>query len=263
MEINSNTAYMIGLFQSDGSLSKESRNRGRLSYEISSRDEDIIYKLEKMIPYNSPIVKRFRESSINGYKYYTESIRLRVYNLEFRTFLNENGVPYGKKSKSVKPPLHLPIEYVRDYLRGLYDGDGSMGMTGKDYPFISFTTDSDDMANFIATYISKTTVKPRKTLNRNKRDNVYNICIFREDAVKLCEDLYYNDCLSINRKYNKASEVKNWVRPATMKVAPPRLKWTKDDDNFILEHDVDESIEVLGRTEKSIKTRLWRISKGA
>ena len=66
MELNKNTSYMIGLFQTDGSLSRCSRNRGKLQLEISSKDEDIIYKLEKLIPYHCCIKKRKRNQKLNG-----------------------------------------------------------------------------------------------------------------------------------------------------------------------------------------------------
>lgn len=60
MFIDKNTSYMIGLFQTDAHMSKGDRNRGRFVLEISSKDEDIIYKLEKLIPYYSNIKKRTR-----------------------------------------------------------------------------------------------------------------------------------------------------------------------------------------------------------
>ena len=83
--------YMIGLFQSDGSLSKNSRNRGKLQLELHSRDEDVLVKLADIIPYYSSIRQRTRKTNYapDGFT----SSCLSVFNLSFRNLLVENGVP--------------------------------------------------------------------------------------------------------------------------------------------------------------------------
>jgi DNA-binding transcriptional regulator WhiA len=261
MVIDKNTSYMIGLFQTDGSMSSNTRNRGKIQLELSIKDEDIVYKLEKLIPYHVGIRKRIRNRVLNGYTYNNnETIDMTICDKNFRKFFNENGVPYGKKSKIIKPPLHIPNLSISDYVRGLYDGDGSLGLTIKGLPYMSFTTDSDDIANFLVNYISEVTKKPLKSLKRNNRDNIYNIMITKEDAIALSNEIYYEGCLSLNRKYNKSLEVKNWVRPYNMIVSEKKF-WTKEQDDFILEHDIEESTEYLDRTEESVKMRLWRLNK--
>ena len=260
MVIEKDTSYMIGLFQTDGNMSSYERNRGKLVLEISSKDEDIIYKLEKLIPYYSGIRKRTKNTKINGRSYRKEYISLTVCNFNFRNFLFESGVPYGKKSETIKPPLHVENLSIKDYVRGLYDGDGSLGLTGEGLPFMSFTTYSDDIAHFLNEYISKITGKPLKEIKRNNRDNIYNIMIVREDAVVFCNEVYYDNCLSLDRKYNKSIEVKNWIRPEGM-IISNKSSWDDYQVDFILNHSLEESVEVLNRSESSIKTRLWRLEK--
>jgi hypothetical protein len=41
-------------------------------------------------------------------------------------FAQAIGIPYGKKSETVNPPSNPFSE--KDYIRGLIDGDGSIGM---------------------------------------------------------------------------------------------------------------------------------------
>ena len=261
MEINNNTSYMIGLFQTDGSLSKGKGNKGKFQLEISSKDKDIIFKLKDIIPYYSGIRTRTRYTKIKKYEYNCDYISLSVCRLEFRNFLFESGVPYGKKSKIIKPPLYLEKLSIKDYVRGLYDGDGSLGMTKENIPYISFTTDSDDIAYFLVEYISKITNKPIKNIKRNKRDNIYNIVITKEDAIELCNEIYYDGCISLDRKFQKSLDVKNWKRPNNMKHNDNRKIWTKYQDEYILNHEIDESMDYLNRTEESVKMRLWRLNK--
>lgn len=223
MGIDINTSYMIGLFQTDGSMSLDDRNRGKFQLEIAHKDEDIIYKLEKLIPYHVGIKKRSRNNILNGYTYNNnKSIIMTIWDKNFRRFLLESGIPYGLKSKIIKPPLNLSNLSILDYIRGLYDGDGSLGMTSQNIPYVSFTTDSDNIGNFLVNYISKLTGKTLKIMKRNNRDNIYNIVITKEDAVNFCNEIYYENCLSLDRKYNKAIEIKKWIRPIDMKFGAKR-----------------------------------------
>ena len=38
-------------------------------------------------------------------------------------------------------------------------------------------------------------------------------------------------------------------------------EWTSDQDEFITEHSIEESMEHFKRSKQSIKTRLWRLKK--
>lgn len=263
MEIDKNISYLIGLFQTDGSMYKvKDKNKGKFSIELSIKDKDIINKIKNYIPYNYNIRTRIRNIKLKDREYESETIILTVSDMNFRKFLNESGVPYGKKSKTIKPPLYLEKLSLKDYIRGLYDGDGSLGITNNNFPFLSFTTASEDVSKFLVKYISDITNKPPKKLNRNKRDGVYNICIYKEDAQALTNNLYYEKCLSINRKYEKSKDVLNWIRPNDMKKINYKRKWwNKEQDEYILNHTKEESMKYLNRTEKSINMRLFRLNR--
>jgi hypothetical protein len=259
MEINKNTSYLIGFFQSDGHMSKGTKNKGRASIEISKKDDDIIYKIKELIKYNYSIRERKRSVKIKDNEYLYETISINIYNLEFRNFLEKNGIPYGKKSKRIEPPDTNELS-INDYIRGLFDGDGSLGFTKEGFPYVGLVTESEYIKDYILDYISNITNKERKKLNRNKRDKLYNIVIYKEDAVKFCELVYYKNCLSIDRKYRTSRYIVKWIRPLNMKkVNFKRKKWTQYEDDFIVNNTIEESINVLNRTKKSIEIRKIRI----
>lgn len=59
-----------------------------------------------------------------------------------------------------------------------------------------------------------------------------------------------------------AIEIINWVRPIEKKkIDFSRNKWTKDEDNYILNNNILDSMNLLERTEKSIRIRLYRLKK--
>lgn len=252
--MDKNMSYIFGLFQTDGHLSEQTQNRGRFSIELDIKDEDIINKLKEIITENSYISYRKRETNFGQSK----TAKLSVYDWKFREMIKSYGFPVGKKSDEIAPPS---IDYIEvDYIRGLIDGDGSIGMTSSGFPIFGFTTKSETLKKYMLNFIYKHTGK-RKKINKNKRDGCYNICLYKEDAIKITNVLYYDEALSIKRKYNNAKLISKWKRPANMKKIVGRKFWTPEEDNFILNHSINESVEKLQRSRKSVSVRLCRLRK--
>lgn len=252
---NSKQAYMFGFMQADGHLYKNTRNRGRFSIELNFRDEHILKEFQKLIPAYSSIRKRNRDTNFK--KDCLTSI-LTVCDKKYRDELVSLGIPYGEKSEKMCPPQNIS---QKDYIRGLIDANGSLGITKQNIPFISLTTKSEAIKEYYIDYIYKLTQQKMK-INRNKRDNIYNIMIMRENAQKIVSDLYYDNCLALRRKEKNAKDVMMWKRPDNMVKRNCQIKrWSLEEDEYIKNHTVEESMEKLNRTKKSIETRLWRLSQ--
>ena len=250
-------AYLFGLIQTDGHLYQNSRNRGRLSIELGKRDEELLLELQKRLPFNSSITQRTRKTNFSD-EY--ASVVWNVFYKRFRDFLMENGIPCGRKSNIISKPVG---KYSKaDYFRGLIDGDGSLGLTANGFPYLSFITTSSVIADEYLSFLKSITNK-EKTTTQNKRDNVFNIAIYKEDAQKVARILYYENCLALPRKIQKAKDVLNWQRPATMKKVENRKRWTEVEDKFILSNSIKDAVTKLDRTRNSIEMRLWRLKSNA
>jgi hypothetical protein len=247
-------AYMFGFIQADGHLYETSRNRGKLQIELNEVDEIILTHFARLIHSSSSITRRTRATNFSKEH---SSATLRVYDKQFRDELKSLGLTAGKKSNLVELP-RLPFSKV-DYFRGVLDADGSLGLTGRGFPFISLVTASEAMAEGYLSFIVETVGKS-KAASRNKRDGVYNIVAYKEDAQLLTSRLYYQDCLGLPRKKESAKTLLAWTRPTNMKKIDFKKKtWSQDEDRYILAHTIEDSCGVLDRTVKSVKTRLWRL----
>lgn len=246
-------AYMFGFLQADGHLYQGAGQKGRLSVELNSRDIDLLYRFKHLTPYNSSVTERTR--STNFAENYNSAVWT-LCSLEARTKLNSLGLPYGRKSRQIAPPS---VAFVsRDYVRGLIDADGSIGHTGQGTPFISLTTSSTAIADHLCTYAREITGAERR-VNRNARDEVYNITYEKEAAQILAADLYYPGCLSLGRKQVKAEAAASWTRPYDMRIVRSR-RWTASEDQTLLRSDdVAAVAEKLGRSEQSCHMRRWRL----
>ncbi|WP_306463761.1 hypothetical protein [Streptomyces sp. WAC07061] len=250
-------AYMFGFLQADGHLSQGKGQKGQLAAEINVRDIHILREFQQLTPYYSSITERVRRTNFAEAHH---SATWSLCSLEARTIVNELGIPYGKKSHSVEPPR---TDFSRpDYLRGIIDADGSLGWTAQGFPFLSLTSASTAIAAYLCAY-GKTITNTERTISRNTRDGVYNVCYYKEAAQRLAAHLYYDGCLALNHKKANADSIQQWLRPADMRVAPPRRRWTvQDDQELIRLGDAAAAAVALNRTEQSCYMRLWRIQSG-
>lgn len=205
--MNKNESYIFGLLLTDGFLELRDRNRGKVSLEISYNDRDIIDKLIEIVP-KSIITERTRQTNFS--KEY-HSITFNNFDLSFRTFLIENGFPTTDKTNNATIPNNDYSEI--DFWRGVIDGDGSLGVTKDNRPFISLTTKSEQLKNFYCDFLYRR-FDIVKNVKRNKRDNIYNILVFGRKAIEIAKLLYTSSKseLYIKRKYQKAMELLNIVK---------------------------------------------------
>ena len=134
-------AYLFGFIQTDGHLYNSTRDRGRLSIEINKQDEHILLAFKNFIPFHSSITERVRTTNFSANQ---KSVIWRVYDKRFRDYLEMWGLPNGSKSQLIKLPSGQFSKV--DYFRGLIDGDGSLGLTAKGFPFLSLVTSSSKIA---------------------------------------------------------------------------------------------------------------------
>ena len=247
-------SYLIGLLQGDGHLSKATRNRGKFVYEVSIRDKDIIYKIEKILSsyVNVNIYEKIRDTNFKD-KYH--SIGFNICYKNFRDEISEY-IPYGKRPEYINIPQWIS---KRDYIRGLVDADGSLGFSKHGFCFLSFFTTSENIKNFIINDMLEN-LGVIKKINRNKRDLAYNILLYREYAQDYAKILYENSNLYIDRKYNKYLDILKWVRNPNIKRKYPK-SWNKREDQIISMDNIsiDEKMFLLNRTKSSVRNRMWRL----
>jgi hypothetical protein len=185
-----------------------------------------------------------------------------VCDLGFRGELIQLGLPAGRKAATVAPPT--AAFSVRDYLRGLIDGDGSVGFTRTGLPFISFVTASPALAEFFCSQALAVTGAHR-TPRPNTRDGVYNPMVAGDPAAPFAAWLYPEGCLALDRKRDSAARVATWTRPAGMRARPEfgARRWTAAEDAEVFDGSVRDAADRLGRSGRSVNIRRFRLRKAS
>src|SRR5574337_297818 len=109
--------YLLGVFISDGCV--VIKNNKFIKATLSSIDYEWVLNIRNIVSPNLPIQNLKTESGNNYF-------RIEIYSQKICHWLVAHGcIP--QKSLFVKFP-NVPQKYVRDFIRGCIDGDGSIGI---------------------------------------------------------------------------------------------------------------------------------------
>lgn len=206
-------AYILGFFYADGSLEYAPTIRGKY-VRFTSCDKDILMLIKNALHSDHPLHMRTPQSGNN-------SFMLRIGDQILFERLQTFGATTNK-SLTMKFP-NVPKDYLSDFLRGYFDGDGCVfieykklvnGSKSVKRLHTSFTSGSNRFLEEIH-YLLKSKLSIESKLYKN--NNTYQIRYNTKSSIKLFTFLYQNtnNKIMLNRKYNKFklyfSLRKNWI----------------------------------------------------
>lgn len=113
-------AYVLGFFAADGNL--VINKRGGQFWSIEIKDRSLLQKIKKIIDSHHKISIRIKTS--NGMN--SKTYRLQIGSKEMCEDLRELGIKENKTYRLALPKL--PDQYLPDFVRGYFDGDGHVWM---------------------------------------------------------------------------------------------------------------------------------------
>ena len=115
-------AYWLGFIAADGCLSLK---RIHLSLVLAEKDLSHLIKFREAIQAEKSLYKRYHKKQ-NTYSY-----KLSLYSFKMYNDLLDKGI-IPRKSLTLKPPLNVPDNLIRHWIRGYFDGDGSIFISKRD-----------------------------------------------------------------------------------------------------------------------------------
>ena len=194
-------AWLLGLLFTDGSVRKNKSFQIRLQLQL--QDEDTIDMIMSWL-------------NIDQGKHYDlrpnkECVVLEFCSQQMFVDLQKYGIIPNKTYKTNQLYLELiPEQFQKDYIRGLFDGDGGLSFTGNIWEvscdFTShFKTTVEQFQQYIDQKINKTQHNTIKTLPGKSR------CLWRGrvQVLKICSVLYDGAAVYLKRKYEKYLWIKS------------------------------------------------------
>lgn len=185
-------AYALGVVASDGCLND------LRTISISQKDIEILSKIKKILKYNGPITQRN-----NGqYKAY----HIRFFSIAMVKDLLSLGITPNKSLTLKMPPM--PNQYFWHFVRGYFDGDGSIVIRRNNQFELSFVGSNDFIKSLNEMICDKIECKLRKIDNYHKNTSklvFYN----KNDVLKIIHFMYENSSKQtrLNRKFIKCMQI--------------------------------------------------------
>jgi DNA-binding transcriptional regulator WhiA len=188
---NSNMAYIMGFFAADGNVSSKDN---RIDLELASIDYEILEKIKEEIDLERSI-KIY--TCANGYI----KNKLYFYSQKIKQDLIYYGiVPNKTYSSDFKFPHNLKEQYYIDYIRGYFDGDGSIGMCGYSLKFQIDSTNLSVIKDIQLTFKKQYNINLQITSEKKVNLISFRLYCYGEEVKKIYQILYTPNSLFLKRK---------------------------------------------------------------
>lgn len=192
-----NSAYILGFLAADGSIAK---NNNRIKIGLSIIDFDFLDKIRIELGSNKPITTYINSQ---GYESCTWECSSQTIKKDLARY---NIIP--QKTLKFVFPKHLSKEYWIDFIRGYWDGDGSISTAGSGLRWQLCSATKDILEVVVDFFYEEYGIKKVK-IQENKRQNIlYNIQ-YSTNPTKQIYDFLYNGYMYLPRKKQKYEELLN------------------------------------------------------
>lgn len=215
----SEKAYWLGFLYADGCITRFYKGDilKSMSLEITLKDEDYehLVKFNDALNSNVPIQHRVIAKKYKANRLVINSTGM------CKDLINLGCLP--AKSLILEFPNEdiVPKDFIRDFVRGYFDGDGGISYTEgeyynqargkkyKQYHYRCYFCGNDQFLTQLKNVLNSQGIKT-SDLKKDNRSNAVNIYIYgKENIEKLRAYLYTDDCINLSRKFDKFSFVSN------------------------------------------------------
>lgn len=191
---SSNMAWLLGFLASDGNIKK---NRNEICITLSKVDKEILYKIKDELSIETDIKDYI---SSNGY----ESSSLRWTCQEHKEDLKKYSI-IPNKTFILQPPIELNSKYWIDYIRGFFDGDGSINFLNNNKSLRwQVCSASKDIIIFILNVLESYGIPKVNIQIDNRHHNPLYIIQYSTNATKKIYNILYTpNSLFLKRKKDK------------------------------------------------------------
>lgn len=196
---SSTMAYLLGFLAADGTVSKDSN---RIKIGLSSVDKHFLEQIQQEIKAEHPILTY---QTSNGYE---------VSELVFSSKqIKEDLAKYNiipKKTYSFTFPTRLQKKYWIDFIRGYFDGDGSVSTAGPNAIRFQICSYKPEVLETIINFFFEEYNIPRVSIQKTKKDNgsyFYRFQYSTSATRQIFKILYSTNCFYLPRKYEKFKSI--------------------------------------------------------
>lgn len=232
-------AYILGFISADGSIDKDSKS---LSIELQIRDQEILEFIRQQIVPTAPITITKKKDK--------EYCRLRINSTKLiESLAIYNVIP--NKTFTIKIDFDIPQQFLGDYVRGLFDGDGWVTCRRNTIEF-GICSGSQDFINNIYSLIKRGRVR---TMNSTRKKSLYVLDAEAKSAIAIRDLMYHSRGFSLQRK--KDIFYSDFYVPSSRWWTEEQIQYLKD--NYQYNQSPQIIADAIGKSYKSVSKKIWEL----
>ena len=187
---NEKMAYIMGFLAADGNVSKKGN---RIQSQLSIKDLEHLQIIHNEI--GGSDVYKYDNNGFPACGWYCYSAQIK------KDLANYGIIP--NKTGHIFVPKNLDKKYWRDFIRGYFDGDGSIYEDSNGMR-LTITSANPEILEDINDYFKENNIKPSKLYKDHNNQDIR----FRTQAcIDIYNLLYYPNCLHLKRKKERFLEL--------------------------------------------------------
>lgn len=206
---SANMAWLMGYIAADGSIAKD---KNSIKLGISITDKEILEKIKKELSLNKEIKEWTTKSGHN-------CCGLEWTSAQHKSDLSRYDI-IPQKTFKLKPPYLLEKRYWIDYIRGYFDGDGSVNLChvsnrrGVKALALRWQICAaiPEVLEWIINYLFEEYNIPKVSILRDKKRNLYYFQYSTNATKRIYKVLYNSNGLYLERKKRHFEEILNEIQ---------------------------------------------------
>jgi len=181
-------AYILGFIFGDGNIANHTKSsqRSHNYVRFSSKDREILKKIQRAMKSNHPIKKEITRKKFIIYRLVISS----------KVLQNDLEILGISQTKFLQFP-DVPSKFLNSFVRGYFDADGNISLDSR----VTFYSISKDFLNALSKAISNEIgIRFKESCKRTNR-NMFNLRYSKQDALKILNWLYRNSTIYLERKF--------------------------------------------------------------
>lgn len=254
-ELTPATAWLLGFIFADGGIARTS-----LKIHIRDKDVDVLEKSRELFGSDTPIKKTYSK------KDKTYFVTLLIANKTITTVLREKYGCGENKTFAIEYP-NLPLELNSHFIRGYFDGDGSiMEKRGRKYGHsskvgVDITSNETFLLKLQEILASdcNLNILPLKTRHPERNNNIRTLRYTGNTQGRRIYEYLYKDCgkYYMARKKTRFEEI---LAQAPIDTLPKKL-WEQWEVDLVVRLPITEVAKLTGRTKASIVGKRMLLKK--
>ena len=235
-------AYIVGFFLADGHMADHSKVK-HYGIFFSVGDKDIVEKIANVCGYKNTVKKYIHKTTTLSTMY-----KISISSKFVWKFFENLGFSH-RKTFTTRIPKQIPQELMHHFIRGVFDGDGSIFFRWKHYPQTNIAG-----SKLLIDDVSKIGIE-HSSIN-NKNNKTFVICYNGQKAIGFLNYIYKDATIYMDRKHKRYLKALKWRNS--------RNFWTDQEIELLKDLGpttrIDELVNIFNRSCHSIGIKASRLN---